>query len=251
MCPVPLQWLDRLGLTWLYTSSRQRQCTVFCTKFNTAAGDAAEATLSRPDADADADADQQAPTPYAAMRRSDQVSRLDALAEVMDHVGAGHETTGNTMTYLFFELSQHPSVQSALRKGLLEATLPNDEDPCSRLTTLEGLPLLTAVIKETLRRWAGIPGFEPRLVPPEGLALRNTPYVLPPGSSVGAQPYTLHRDEEAFGGEVEEWRPDRWVGVGEKEGRSRDQALMAFGKGLRSCIGREVAMYVLSLPFLL
>lgn len=44
---------------------------------------------------------------------------VTAASEMLDHLIAGHETSGITLTYLMYELSQRPSLQDRLRAELL------------------------------------------------------------------------------------------------------------------------------------
>jgi hypothetical protein len=45
--------------------------------------------------------------------------RLTVASELMDHMIAGTEAQGWSLTYIFHQLSQHPEFQSALRRELL------------------------------------------------------------------------------------------------------------------------------------
>lgn len=78
------------------------------------------------------------------------------------------------------------------------------------------LPLFNALTKETLRRWPTLPGraLSPtsdradesvleRVVGPGGDVFAG--FVLPAGTEVGIQPYTIHRDESIF---VRCWHSD-------------------------------------------
>ena len=61
---------------------------------------------------------------------------------------------------------------------------------------LERLPVLHAVIEETLRLYGAAPTPLPRVVPTGGIQLGG--YHLPAGTDVATQSWTLHRDPENF-----------------------------------------------------
>ncbi|EAA66558.1 hypothetical protein AN0459.2 [Aspergillus nidulans FGSC A4] len=97
--------------------------------------------------------------------------RLDIACEMYDHLTAGHETSAVVLTYLMWELSQHIEVQKDLHKELLtlqpriaprclsgHAELPSPK-------SIDSLPFLEAILTETLRLHASIPGIQPRVTP--------------------------------------------------------------------------------------
>lgn len=91
---------------------------------------------------------------------------LRIATELLDHLAAGHETSGITLTYLMHELCLHPDLQRQLREECLTLNPPliyppkngnkNAELPSSK--EFDALPLLHAVLMETLRIHAAIPG---------------------------------------------------------------------------------------------
>jgi cytochrome P450 len=100
-------------------------------------------------------------------------------------------------------------------------------------------------------------------VAPEGGITVSGVYV-PGGTCVGGNAYVVNRSAETFGADVEAWRPERWLGAGEGEGRRkmaagmltvRDGLLVSlcavvggeadvrqFGAGRRVCMGKPIAM---------
>lgn len=182
--------------------------------------------------------------------------RLQIASELLDEVLAGFDTTGITMTYLAWQLSrpENKGVQEALREELRanQAIYRPGADggnvaACPDFKTLDGLPMLHAVVMESLRLHAAIPGCQPRITP-EGAEIG------PPGASVGGIPanvrvnsyaYTLHLNEDVFP-EPRKWEPRRWLDAhGEiEQGSGDDKArwFWAFGSGGRMCIGSHLAV---------
>jgi cytochrome P450 len=84
-----------------------------------------------------------------------------------------------------------------------------------------------------------------RIVPSEGLNLKHedeTSTFLPSGTIVGINPWVFHRHPHIFGPEAESWNPDRWLTQQELETKSMEHALLTFGAGKRSCLGKNIAM---------
>lgn len=180
--------------------------------------------------------------------------KLEIASELLDHIAAGFDTTGITLTYLAWELSRpdNTSVQEALRKELLD-TLPRyqpataDEGHLQMpdLKDLDGLPLLHAIVMESLRLHAAIPGIQPRVTPqnaelgPIGCSVSG----LPAGVRVSSQAYSLHLNEEVFPHAVV-WDPYRWINAegNVDTGGERGRWFWAFGSGGRMCIGSNLAM---------
>ncbi|KIH94192.1 unspecific monooxygenase [Sporothrix brasiliensis 5110] len=170
-----------------------------------------------------------------------QNPRLSAQSEVYDHIIAGQETTASTLAYLAWQLSVHQDVQDSLRAELLR--LKADEDSGSPFLpdarTLDGLPVLHAVIMETLRLYAPFDGPLPRQTPASGCQLG--PYRLPGGVRIAALAHTLHRESSVFP-DPETWDYTRWTGADDKERNERNRQFWAFGSGGRMCIGSHFAM---------
>lgn len=154
---------------------------------------------------------------------------FNAIAsECMDHVGAGIDTTGDTLVFLMWELSQ-PRNEGRLAK--LQAELPAEGAQAS----LDQLPYLNAVLQEALRLWA--PGTLPlpRSVPAGGRSIDG--YFFPAGMVVSCQSYTLHRYDDHVFQEPESFLPERWAeDAGQQE---RNRLFFAFGSGARTCIGKQ------------
>lgn len=165
-------------------------------------------------------------------------------SELLDQGAAGHETSGITLTYYLHQLSQHPTLQSALRSELLTLSPPIVYPTTTRSLphprALDALSLLHATILETLRLYPPIPGPQPRVTPSTPTSLANSP-PLPAGVRVSANPYSLHRNPDVFP-DPEEWRPQRWLETSKESKEEMLRWFWAFGSGGRMCIGRNFAI---------
>lgn len=176
---------------------------------------------------------------------------LSIASELLDQLAAGHETSGITLTYVMHELSQRPSLQSCLRAELLtlcpslhyesaaqKLTSPDPELPSPR--TIDALPLLHAIVMETLRLHAAIPGPQPRLTPSVPTSLAGYDHI-PPHTRVSALPYTLHRNAAVFP-DPTTWKPERWLEAEKERKEEMMRWFWAFGSGGRMCVGSHFAM---------
>ncbi|KAL2171261.1 hypothetical protein VTG60DRAFT_3367 [Thermothelomyces hinnuleus] len=176
---------------------------------------------------------------------------LSVASELFDHVLAGQETAGLTLSYLCWRLSQSLELQAQLRAELLSLSpnmqldgngTPSVPDP----KQLDSLPLLHAVLMETLRRHPPIPGAQPRQTPDSGCRIGS--YAVPGDVRVAASAYALHRDEAIFP-EPEKWDHTRWLpwAADESQLKERNRQFWAFSSGGRMCIGSNFAMHEMKL----
>ncbi|KAB8237406.1 uncharacterized protein BDW43DRAFT_297724 [Aspergillus alliaceus] len=105
---------------------------------------------------------------------------------------------------------------------------------------------LQAVIKESLRHRAAFPTAFPRVITPGAetvVSSLSTP--LPVGTTVSANTYVLGRSREIWGDTADQWLPQRWLGD-ESQRREMEAKLVAFSKGPRGCVGKDLAWLVLA-----
>ncbi|OAL45866.1 cytochrome P450 [Pyrenochaeta sp. DS3sAY3a] len=169
-------------------------------------------------------------------------------SETLDHFLAGPEGTRTTLTFLQWELSKRPTLQARLRKELLAldlpiqptfSTQPGDQVP-QRLPSfqaLDALPLLDAIVQETLRLYPASQAPQFRITPPRGCTLENHFYI-PGGVQISTAVFCMHRNEDVFPN-ASSWDPERWIEEPEPERlEAMKRWFWAFGSGPRTCIGR-------------
>ncbi|PWY77510.1 cytochrome P450 pisatin demethylase [Aspergillus heteromorphus CBS 117.55] len=107
-------------------------------------------------------------------------------------------------------------------------------------------PRLQAVIKETIRLRAVFPTAFPRVIMPGAeTVIPSLSAPLPVGTTVSANSHVLGRSREIWGDNADQWIPQRWLGD-EEHCRKMENQFVAFGKGARGCIGRDLAVLVLA-----
>lgn len=114
---------------------------------------------------------------------------VDIAHDITTFLGAGGEPVGATLVYLIWQVLQMPALQSELEAEVAALT-----EPLSDATTSQ-LPILNAVIYETLRLYGGGVTQMPRYAP---TATDLGGYVIPPGTAVITHTGALHRNPEAW-----------------------------------------------------
>ncbi|KAJ5219237.1 uncharacterized protein N7498_001336 [Penicillium cinerascens] len=171
--------------------------------------------------------------------------QIDIACEMYDQLTAGFETSAVGLTYLFWELSKNPEWQEKLREELTTLDPPIKFPKSADLPpakSIDNLPVLEAIVTETLRLHAPIPGIQPRVTPSPSCSLAGCDNI-PVGTRVNAQAYSLHRNPDVFP-DPESWQPSRWLkeenSLAELEERRR--WFWAFGSGGRMCVGSNLAL---------
>lgn len=175
------------------------------------------------------------------------ITGLDACAEIQDHSAAGHETTGATLSFLTYHLSISPDIQERLHKEIIEAFGSTEGENIDQLPykEVDSLPYLNGVVMETLRLYSAIPGAEPRIVPPSGMRATSE-LTIPGGTIVSIQPWTVHRDANVYPDPLK-FDPERWINASPEQLKLMNRNFMAFGAGVRMCIGMNLALQEIKL----
>ncbi|UNI24529.1 hypothetical protein JDV02_010266 [Purpureocillium takamizusanense] len=154
---------------------------------------------------------------------------------------AGGNTVGSSLNSFLQNILMRPDVyekltseiDDATKAGKLSAAMPQHAE------VMEHCPYLVACLRECMRIDPEAQTTMPRIVPPGGLELSG--YFIPAGTEVTCSPWHAHHDTSIYGDDVESFRPERWM-------YDRDRAVeylkysMNFGSGVRSCLGKDLAM---------
>lgn len=176
-----------------------------------------------------------------------KLGREELTAEALTQLIAGSDTTSNTSCALLYHCLRNPAVITTLQKEL-DAAIP-DPDAVPAFKDVKDLPYLDAVIKETMRIHSTSSLGLPRLVPPgPGISISSSSnpsesHHFPPGTVLSVPAYTIHHSRAIWGPDADEFRPERWARVSDKQ----KAAFVPFSYGPRACVGRNVAEMELAL----
>lgn len=153
-------------------------------------------------------------------------------AETMTQLLAGHETTSNLVAWAVSLLGSRPRLRARLRAEA-SAALGGAAEPT--WDTLKRLPLMAAVLNETMRLFPPVPYIRRIALEDNeagGVRVRA-------GTVVSVCTYLLHRDAGLWGDDAADFVPDRWLADGF---RPRAGSFFPFGLGPRRCIGQTFAV---------
>ncbi len=159
------------------------------------------------------------------------ISKEEVRSQILTMLIAGHETTANVLSWMWYELSINPDIENRLAN---EWRKTSDGD-------FKKLKLTEQFLKETLR-----------LYPAAWVLLREAiePVTLlehqfKKGSSFLISPYLMHRHPEYFAN-PDQFDIDRFSSDGKGQ---VSFSYLPFGAGPRSCIGSQFATYEALLIF--
>jgi cytochrome P450 len=152
--------------------------------------------------------------------------------DLVGHAGvifaAGHDTSANAITWTLLLLSQHPTIANELveeLRGKLHGQPPT-------VAQLADLPLLDAVVKESMRILPPVP-HRPRY------AAHDTElagHFIPKHTEILLSIYHIHHDPAIFP-EPERFKPSRWQTI-----KPTPFEYNPFSAGPRICIGAQFAI---------
>ena len=164
----------------------------------------------------------------------DRFPRNEAIELAIDNAAtfylAGHETTANLTSWTLFVLSEQIELQDEVAAEA-DAALQAGVDP----QLPDRLPLLRAVVDETLRLYPPVPRFDREAVAADRLGEHE----VMPGDLVSVWPWIIQRHRKLWDN-PDAFDPSRFGPEG-KHDRHRFQYL-PFGAGPRTCVGARFSM---------
>ncbi|KAI1261137.1 cytochrome P450 [Xylariaceae sp. FL1019] len=180
-----------------------------------------------------------------AINPEDGIRMSEIWSEAVTFLPAGAFSTSTTMSALFFYLSRHSHcykrLVSEIRDTFEEAT------DIRFGPKLNSCKYLRACLDETMRMSPPIPGTMWR----ELQAGDSNPFivdghVVPPGTQVGVNTYSLHHNEQHFP-DAHNFIPERWLeSESEGKGKMMRDAFAPFSIGYRDCAGKNLAYVKMS-----
>ncbi|XP_078448012.1 cytochrome P450 704C1-like isoform X2 [Wolffia australiana] len=158
---------------------------------------------------------------------------------ILNFVIAGKDSTGGTLSWFFFMLCSHPSVQEKIYREVqvLVGKAESLEDFTMGITeaALSEMNYLRAALSETLRLYPADTKMcfaDDRF--PNGFDMRK-------GDGISYQPYAMGRMTYLWGDDAEEFRPERWLDEAGVFRHESPYKFTAFQAGPRICLGKDFA----------
>ncbi|KAG0186732.1 hypothetical protein DFQ28_007392, partial [Apophysomyces sp. BC1034] len=137
----------------------------------------------------------------------------------------GIDSTASAVVFNLISLASHPEWQRRVREELMEAKPES---------TTAGLPVLNAVISESLRLYPPFPETFPRVVQTDNYVMSG--YHIPRGTMITGHLMALHRDP-TYWSDADKFDPSRFM-----DKASHAQWYLPFGAGPEACIGKKLAL---------
>ncbi|KAM7215804.1 Cytochrome P450 [Rhypophila decipiens] len=157
-------------------------------------------------------------------------------------IGAGTLTTAWSLTVAIFYLLREPRCLARLKQEL-QRSMPEKSSEKSLLPALESLPYFNAIMQETLRLSYGVATRLARIAPDEDLVVpapsgggKQQQWRIPRNTIVSMTQLHMFQNEDLFPS-PRQFRPGRWI-----EEPELMRFMVAFGKGSRQCLGKNLAL---------
>lgn len=151
--------------------------------------------------------------------------------QILTLLFAGHETLTSALSSLCLLLAQNPEILAAARREQQQISCTGG----LKSEHLKQMTYLDQILKEVLR-----------IIPPVGGGFRSViqtcefnGYSIPQGWSVSYQVNKTHQDQSIYKN-PENFEPQRF-GIDRAEDQSKPFSYVAFGGGIRECLGKEFA----------
>ncbi|KAJ7171840.1 cytochrome P450 [Mycena crocata] len=166
-----------------------------------------------------------------------RLSDSELLDQLSSFLFAGSDSTALTITWCLHLLSQYPEIQNRLRAEIISAPTPTDSKRNStssvsstssmmQVDTIEALPFLDAVVRETLRVIPPVHGTvrvatADDLIPVShpvtlrnGMVIHENEHIrIRKGSFVHIPLEGVNLSEDIWGSDAREFNPDRWASL--------------------------------------
>ncbi|KAI4902571.1 hypothetical protein NFI96_010251 [Prochilodus magdalenae] len=164
---------------------------------------------------------------------SEQMSPTEVLGSITELLLAGVDTTSNTISWVLYHLAREPEIQQRLHDEVV-SVCPGDKITSSE--DISKMPLLKAVVRETLRLYPVVPG-NARIIAENEVVVGG--HLFPKNTLFHLCHYAVSYDEKVFP-DPHAFIPQRWLRQ-EKQLSQHPFGSVPFGFGIRACLGRRLA----------
>ncbi|PMD45815.1 cytochrome P450 [Hyaloscypha variabilis F] len=162
--------------------------------------------------------------------------------QVLQILVAGRDTTSSLLSWTILLLSRHPKHLNFLRNAILEhfGTESSSKNAMT-FSSLKACKPVQNVLYEALRLYPLVPvnsrtALVDTILPVGGGMDGKLPIAVAKGEQVVYSAYVLHRRNDIWGEDADEFRPGRW------EGRRMGWEFLGFSGGPRVCLGQQYAL---------
>ncbi|EIN11991.1 cytochrome P450 [Punctularia strigosozonata HHB-11173 SS5] len=172
----------------------------------------------------------------AADEKEDQVFHEESVKAAAGAMfEAGSDTTVSAMKWLILWMLRRPDILAAAQKQIDDVVGP---DRLPEFADEASLPLVSAIIKETLRWSAFVPLALPHRLTEDDV---YEGYFIPKGTIVLGNIWAMLRDEQTWGPDAHEFNPNRFLDASGALDATVPDITQSFGFGRRICPGRYMA----------
>lgn len=161
-----------------------------------------------------------------------RLTQSEIYSSVAEVLLAGVDTTSNTLSWTLYNLAKDQDIQNALYQEIISIT-PGTQIPTAQ--DVDRMPLLKAVVKETLRMYPVVPA-NTRVLE-DDIVLNG--YCIPSQSVFLLNHYAASMDENNYP-DASSFQPERWL-RGKELLKKHPFSSIPFGYGVRGCLGRRIA----------
>lgn len=156
--------------------------------------------------------------------------------ELLNILLAGRDTTAGLLAHLWYIIARRPDVFEKLKAEVLSLgnKMPTFEQ-------IKEMKYLQYCLNEALRLHPVVPlngrtAVKDTTLPLGGGPDGKSPIFIPKGTQVNYQVWVMHRREEYYGKDADEFKPERW------ESLRPSWQFLPFNGGPRICIGQQFAL---------
>ncbi|KZT57219.1 cytochrome P450 [Calocera cornea HHB12733] len=183
------------------------------------------------------------------MKSEGKITSTEMSAQMNTLILAGYETTANSLSWCLHELSTRPALQEKIRQELAQFPDPTYDQLQNQM------PMLEAVVRETLRTHAPVPDhsryavvddviplYEP-LTTTKGEVVDHIKIAAGQGVVIAIE--AVNRSTHIWGPTAHEFDPERWL-KGDLPALAQEvqgyHHVLSFTDGPRHCIGKHFAV---------
>merc|ERR1719422_2331781 len=169
-------------------------------------------------------------------KRKKQIDEFDIVATALVLLIAGYDTTGMALSYMAYELGNHPDIQSRLQEEIDQA-FEEAGGKFPDYNVIQSLPYLDMVIFESLRFHSPV-GVNLRTAEKD-YNLADTGLLIRKGETITFNAHHLHFLPEHWS-HPDEFYPEHFSK--EEKAKRHPYVFQSFGQGPRACIGMRFAL---------